>query len=344
MNDQTSTRSLVHTAAIELMSTGETPTPKKIRDMIGRGSNTTIAEELSAFFSESSMLLNPEHEIPMELGRQLRDFWKMAIDLAQQHHSTEVKHFEEYKAQAIDALNRSKALNAEKDDLLDAITAKYAQCQSDLLTAHDLNGSLSQECRQLTTERDAVANDLKATTGEVARLNAYIDTLKAASAEQAADLTRKIEVHRTELKEAVAAHALTSQAYEKSLATSQAKCEQLTVQTADLRDELAQAKYAAHLESQTQQKQIAELNAEKNALRREMDVTKHALSESKRSADKAFERLSDLTIQHEKALTDYHIALGRNQSLQEQVVLLNGLLSNLSNLPPDGTKNTTNDT
>lgn len=321
-----STRELVQSTAIELMADGKTPTPKAIRDVIGKGSNTTIAEELSKFFAESAMLLNPAHEIPMEVSRHLTDFWKLAISMAAQHHAKEVTAFSEYKASAEESLARVKALNLEKSDLLDDLTAKYDSQSRGML---DLNKTLSaNNDKIIEVERECTAakqdalmvrealNELKTIHGQLVethetmrtRLEADCAAVKSALKEAEFLGTFNQQQHKAAIAELEAKHDQEIIRLNATQTDLQASLDVSTTQHASLNTALNDLKIVCSNENKGR---LSEIESH--------GVTKALLLESKESSKTLQERLDRQQLESQKVKNDYHIALGKTQALQEQL-------------------------
>ena len=82
----------VKQAALKLLSKGASPSVQKIRELLGTGSNTTIAEHLKCWRAEhaTKKVHHLPESIPEELITTLETLWQTAMNHAEQH-MTDIK-------------------------------------------------------------------------------------------------------------------------------------------------------------------------------------------------------------------------------------------------------------
>ncbi len=148
----------VKTAAYKLLTRGESPSVQKIRDLLGTGSNTTIAEHLRVWREEYAKkeVHHLPANMPQELVSAIEVLWQTAMEQAE-NQLTEVKkdldlrkeQFTQEQAitqKSIDDLNSQKQSLSEK---IDKLTIVNADLKTELTLSHE----------RLTKSLDELANN-----------------------------------------------------------------------------------------------------------------------------------------------------------------------------------------
>ena len=144
----------VERTARRLFSQGITPSVQKIRNVLGTGSNTTIARHLKTWqesFSESRSPTLPE-SVPEALMDPLDDFWSTAVAKAESNYQ---KYKEELEAklsamdaerlQAIDHLELQTQKNALLTRELEEVQTALRELEGKLNTIEGENGILQND-------------------------------------------------------------------------------------------------------------------------------------------------------------------------------------------------------
>jgi len=160
-------------AATKLLSTGEPPSVQKIRDLLGTGSNTTIAEHLKRWKLQkrSKEGITLPEEIPKELVPAIETVWHIAIEHADQRYLT-------HKQQSTDTIN---TLTAERDTWLEITRTLEVDVQH-------MKEQLSNEQHEKSNallEQQALKEQINELNIVQTRLTTQLDdTAKEMSAEQ----------------------------------------------------------------------------------------------------------------------------------------------------------------
>ena len=143
-------------AAVKLLSQGIAPSVQKIREALGTGSNTTIAEHLKVWRDEYAQ--KTIHHLPANMPKELIStfevLWQTAMEQAQNQ-------LAEYK-QAVDN-DREMILQRERDaekfvaDIKQKIAEISATLEQEITTKQKLNIELAVTNERLLKQDDAIA-------------------------------------------------------------------------------------------------------------------------------------------------------------------------------------------
>lgn len=262
----TDTREKVPLIALQLMSEGQTPTANAVRQRIGYGGLATITSELKAFFSQSSALLSPEHQIPDDINSMFKSLWITALDAAGARFASQVEAFQ-------DKNNALESLVSDLRQQIDQQTENHQQTTS----------ALSEQCAHETAQHQLTEQALLSVK------EAHAQTLEELA--QALQFSEKEQAHRFSLEEQVsslvnshakAMHQLeekNKQRVAKEIERSQITENRLLLEISSLRDKVesliinntllkesvsqADAKALAALESAQRSKSTLALSQEK---------------------------------------------------------------------------------
>lgn len=265
----------VRHAALQLVRDNETPSIQRLREVLGRGSNTTIASHLRRWQSE--LARHQVAELPLAVPPQLlsavEQFWLAALDQANAVFQDRRQSLEDAAAQAVQARDVALAgrLEAERrlDDQEQALERLRAECRQ-----------LSHQHQKAQTEHDSLTRLLHSREADWARLSretqARIDALEAALAQTRREAREDVDRER-ELTKALDDARERIQASEQQAATLRGRLDEQTPQLAILSQQVADLSARIDLEtaSRHQAEQRASVAEERAAaLRHELNWTR----------------------------------------------------------------------
>jgi len=134
-----STRSLVRNAALQLMHQGERPSAKSIHSILGRGSLSTIQDELASWWKTlASDLSDASDSTPLAVLDLASSVWDMALQKATQSLRETHQHLQE---------DPSRLANMEKN--LAALEASHIHLQRSLHASEAVNEELRTQTAYL---------------------------------------------------------------------------------------------------------------------------------------------------------------------------------------------------
>ncbi len=170
---------MVKQAAVKLLAQGTAPSVQKIRDMLGTGSNTTIAEHLTCWREEyaKKTIHHLPATMPKELISSIEVLWQIAMEQAQNQLATYKQSLESEHG-----VLQQAQLDAEKN------AADLKQKMAEISATLEKE---TGEKQQLSTEL-AVVNDRLEKKDEAfaTQKNHYEDRLKRVYAEKDSVITR----------------------------------------------------------------------------------------------------------------------------------------------------------
>jgi len=155
--------------ARQLLSQGQHPSVQKVRDILGTGSNTTIAKHLKTWQTSFDVSRTPHlpESVPEDLMNPLDDFWALAVAKAESKYQ---KYKTELEAQ-IETANASEQLAfnqlAEKDKQVKKLSAKVESIEN---THHETE----RELLGLRGEYKIVSSELVHAHTELERTHALL--------------------------------------------------------------------------------------------------------------------------------------------------------------------------
>ena len=153
----------VERVARQLLSKGQHPSVQKVRDILGTGSNTTIANHLKLWqisFSKSRSPTLPE-SVPDDLMNPLDDFWSTAVARAEANYD---KYKDELESKVVSAeLAQSEAVGKLEKKLaeFDIQQQKLIDTQSELQNTEQKLHTLQGEYSVLTNESNQIHNEME---------------------------------------------------------------------------------------------------------------------------------------------------------------------------------------
>lgn len=243
------TESDVHTAADELVASGERPTVERIRAHLGTGSPNTVTRWLETWWKNLGLRLQPKRpdlkDAPAALAELAGQWWALALQHARESVLEELAEAKQSLANENDELRVQQQNFAEEASELHAKATTSAHAESLALTQ-------VAELRQLV---DQLQSQLTESTQQRASVDQRLDQLGVAKQALEARLHEEQELARSE-RESLMEHARSVE-YRAAREIDQAR-----QQTKDLQIKLASAE---KLRATTEQSLASALNAAQKA-------------------------------------------------------------------------------
>ncbi|WP_312915765.1 DNA-binding protein [Stenotrophomonas sp.] len=243
------TESDVHTAADELVASGERPTVERIRAHLGTGSPNTVTRWLETWWKNLGLRLQPKRpdlkDAPTALAELAGQWWALALQHARESVLEELAEAKQSLAVESDELRVQQQNFAEEASELHAKATASAHAESLALTQVG-------ELRQLV---DQLQSQLTESTQQRASVDQRLDQLGVAKQALEARLHEEQELARSE-RESLMEHA-------RSVEDRSAReIDQARQQTKDLQTKLASAE---KLRATTEQSLASALKAAQKA-------------------------------------------------------------------------------
>jgi chromosome segregation ATPase len=157
----------VERVARQLLSQGQHPSVQRVRDVLGTGSNTTIAKHLKAWqkaFSQSQSPTLPE-AVPDDLMVPLDDFWNTAVARAESNYQKLKEELESKVATA--ELNQIKiaSLLEEKSSESEVLQQNLSDTKNTLYKIEQQLNTLQGKYSALSGELNHAHSEVEATLG-----------------------------------------------------------------------------------------------------------------------------------------------------------------------------------
>lgn len=188
---------MIKQAAIQLLAQGIAPSVQKIRERLGTGSHTTIAQHLKVWreeYAHKTIHHLPSH-LPKELISAIEVLWQTAMDQASQQLSA-VKHnlMEEQEKLRLDRAGMEKTESewrtrlADTQKTVDEKNAKVQALQIELtITQEKLNQKIEENQSiksQYESQRQRTEDDKQIEIDKNQQLNRHVNQLKQQLSEQ----------------------------------------------------------------------------------------------------------------------------------------------------------------
>ena len=263
----------VERVARQLLSKGQHPSVQKVRDILGTGSNTTIANHLKSWqvsFSKSRSPSLPE-SVPEDLMIPLDDFWSTAVARAEENYD---KYKEELEVKVRTAeLAESESIEALEKKLveLDTLKNELTTTQSDLQNTEQELHTLQGEHSALSKESNHIHKEMERTLTLLLEQNkAYKDEREELNSSH--NKTLKFEQERASANETRFLNEIDQlRQANKSLETVNQKQQ----------NEMQQLKESSHHSELALLQKQTELNGVNNQLDTECQRLRHDVDESK---------------------------------------------------------------
>lgn len=300
------TYSEVANAAQQILASGKSPTIEAVRNLLGSGSNSTLAAHLKAWRStqDQNNEISAKENIPEVLVSALKGVWEKMASLAQE----KIQTVEQEAKQAIDATNEAMTqLQKNYHDL----QQNYQQCKQDKdLLSHEKNVN------------DKLISDAKIS---IAGLNEKITGLELQHEEK---LCRIQELHcqnqqvQSNLEHYRAAsleqRLADQQRYEEQLKNLEASLKQKNheiAQAASLMEQVTHEKHLLQFEKDTLQKELNKLSELHQAMMQAHSATLNDLAKATLSEQHWKE-------QHACVAAEYHNQSKAHNDLQQHNAII----------------------
>lgn len=293
----------IHEAAAKLQAKGRTPTVDSVRESLGTGSKTTIANHLRDWKAEQSAGLG---NLPAGLQKSVAALWEsLQIEATERIHQSELSH----KAEKSQWQNEIAILQQEKTELMNRLHHAEDDRIANLQKYQALEGKhakLQEECLTLRAQYQANCQQLENMKTDNTRLH-----------QLATNIQNNLEHYQQSIQQLHAEHALNT---EKQQAHSQQEIQTLRATLSSVKAELRQeVQRSLELNRMAEQAklEIVDLN---NRLKTYDGAEKEAFLLKVRYAEqsKKAQELSQNLEQKEQKLIDTHSQLATlNQKTQE---------------------------
>jgi hypothetical protein len=293
----------IHEAAAKLQAKGRTPTVDSVRESLGTGSKTTIANHLRDWKAEQGAGLG---NLPAGLQKSVAALWEsLQIEATERIHQGELSH----KAEKAQWQSEMALLQQEKIELMNQLH----QAEDDRIanlqkyqTLEEKYAKLQEECLTLRAQYQANCQQLENMKTDNTRLH-----------QLAANIQNNLEHYQQSIQQLHAEHALNT---EKQQAHSQQEIQTLRTTLSSVKAELrheVQRSLELNRMAEKSKLEIIDLN---NRLKTADGAEKEILLLKERYAEqnKKSQELSQNLDQKEQRLIDTHSQLATlNQKIQE---------------------------
>lgn len=278
----------VATACDELLAAGGRPTVEKVREILGRGSMTTINKFLNTWWadlSERVAAFEKRPAVPDPLADLIANAWSAALELARTHAQNELAErsavVEARHAEATSTFGAAEALR-------DAAETKLREMRETLERLQSRLDDESAEVGRLRTELASVKTGLlgaEAALADARRING----------EQREDAMRERERAAAQLSEVSAARDADQVRWASQVDEARQALERATAAANEVESSLRTRLHAAETQRIEDARAIEAANAKIRALTEAAEVAARHAEERNRNAE---ERLAEMRQQH----------------------------------------------
>lgn len=290
----------VDRVARQLLSKGQHPSVQKIREILGTGSNTTIANHLKVWrakFDASKSPALPE-SVPEDLMNPLDDFWSQAVARAEAN-------YQKYKEELETQLAAAKLAQTEALARLEDKSSEFDVLQQELLATQAKLHNTEQQWHTTQGKHAALSDELDHTHTE---LKHALTLLQEHNQAFDNERTQLMQAHEKDLQYERERAAVSENRLLNEIDQLRQRVKSLEAEHLQLQKELQNYKKSSHQKELALQKKQAELISKNNHLdlechqhQQDATATKHQLAALQGQLTKSLETVDVLQQTYEQS-------------------------------------------